>query len=344
MTEENQEPQHREPEAERNDAGQEARPKHPSGAEPRNEKHGPSKDSHKDQKDQGDAVNVITNNEGNNGATVNDVLEASLTSHYTFDDVTNGILHHKFMVVDQYAPNSDPITFTGSHNWSAAADNDNDENTLVIHDATMANIYYQAFVKRFVDNMGVLFELTDPPVAMDDVIDSLTVAQIDIAVLDNDQIEAPVTITIEEPAVNGTATIPFTNNTLINYKPDEGFSGVDSIMYKITYTAAPTLFDYAKVYIHVIKIGIKENYVQNALQISPNPAKEEITIQLPEVSNKETELTIIDLMGRQKMVSSVQKNERIMRIDLREAGLTAGVYLISVKQESKFYTGRLIVK
>ena len=47
------------------------------------------------------------------------------------------------MIVDQDAPSSDPLVFTGSHNWSAAADNDNDENTLVIHDATIANIYYQ---------------------------------------------------------------------------------------------------------------------------------------------------------------------------------------------------------
>jgi hypothetical protein len=50
---------------------------------------------------------------------------------------------------------------TGSHNWSAAADNDNDENTLIIHDETIANIYYQNFVKLFVDNNGVLTGLSD---------------------------------------------------------------------------------------------------------------------------------------------------------------------------------------
>ena len=31
-------------------------------------------------------------------------FEASLTTHYTFDNVSSGILHHKYMIVDQYAP------------------------------------------------------------------------------------------------------------------------------------------------------------------------------------------------------------------------------------------------
>jgi len=104
----------------------------------------------------GSAVNVITNVEGNNSTTVNTILSDALGSHYTFDNVSSGILHHKYMVVDQGNSASDPLVLTGSHNWSAAADNDNDENTLIIHDATMANIYYQNFVERFVQNNGVL--------------------------------------------------------------------------------------------------------------------------------------------------------------------------------------------
>jgi hypothetical protein len=37
----------------------------------------------------------------------------------------------------------------GCHNWSTAADDRNDENTLIIHDPTLANVYYQEFNKRF---------------------------------------------------------------------------------------------------------------------------------------------------------------------------------------------------
>lgn len=66
------------------------------------------------------------------------------------------IMHHKFMIVDALEPSSDPITWTGSHNWSTSADQYNDENTLIIHDATIANIYYQAFVKLFNNAGGVI--------------------------------------------------------------------------------------------------------------------------------------------------------------------------------------------
>ena len=56
-----------------------------------------------------------------------------------------GIMHHKYMLVD--LGGSDPITWESSHNWSAGADTDNDENTLVIHDRLVTNQYYQAFAK-----------------------------------------------------------------------------------------------------------------------------------------------------------------------------------------------------
>jgi phosphatidylserine/phosphatidylglycerophosphate/cardiolipin synthase-like enzyme len=55
-------------------------------------------------------------------------------------------LHHKYAVVDHADFNSDPLVITGSHNWSASANTVNDENTLVIHDAAIANQYFQEFI------------------------------------------------------------------------------------------------------------------------------------------------------------------------------------------------------
>ncbi len=104
----------------------------------------------------GGIVNMLTDAQGNNGATVNTTLLAALgATHYVFYGAS-GIMHNKYMIIDQGATSSDPIAFTGSHNWSAAADNSNDENTLIIHDATIANIYYQNFVKLFTGSNGVL--------------------------------------------------------------------------------------------------------------------------------------------------------------------------------------------
>jgi hypothetical protein len=70
----------------------------------------------------------------------------------------SGIMHHKYLIVDAGMPSSDPLVWVGSHNWSNAANNTNDENTLVIHDLEIANLYYQEWVKRMEDqNAGLVF-------------------------------------------------------------------------------------------------------------------------------------------------------------------------------------------
>ncbi len=69
----------------------------------------------------------------------------------------NGILfHHKYGIIDPNDACSDPTVITGSHNWSSSADTKNDENILMIHDSTIANLYYQEFAQRFVDYGGTL--------------------------------------------------------------------------------------------------------------------------------------------------------------------------------------------
>lgn len=112
----------------------------------------------------GSSVNMLTNAAGNNTpASINTSLIAALgASHYVYYSGTSGVMHNKYMIVDQGAANSDPMVFTGSHNWSASADNDNDENTLIIHDATIANIYYQNFVHLFTSNNGVITAIESP--------------------------------------------------------------------------------------------------------------------------------------------------------------------------------------
>ena len=72
-----------------------------------------------------------------------------------------GIMHSKYLIVDQSNPASDPLVLTGSHNWSNGADQRNDENTVVVHDENIANQYYQEFVKRYNLNGGFVLSLTD---------------------------------------------------------------------------------------------------------------------------------------------------------------------------------------
>lgn len=100
-------------------------------------------------------VSMLTDTKSNNSSSVNDLLSTALGGHYVYWTGNPGIMHNKYMIIDEGAPNSNPMVWTGSHNWSAAADNDNDENSLVIHDATIANIYYQNFMHIYHDAGGV---------------------------------------------------------------------------------------------------------------------------------------------------------------------------------------------
>ncbi|UCF77715.1 MAG: fibronectin type III domain-containing protein [Candidatus Eiseniibacteriota bacterium] len=62
---------------------------------------------------------------------------------------SSDLLHHKYMIIDSSRPLMDPIVITGSHNWSYSANQVNDENTLLIYDATISNVYLQEFAERY---------------------------------------------------------------------------------------------------------------------------------------------------------------------------------------------------
>ena len=63
--------------------------------------------------------------------------------------------HNKTLLVDPLNPSSDPQVFTGSFNWTAQAQYSNDENAVVIHDAAIANQYYQSLCRNFTDLGGM---------------------------------------------------------------------------------------------------------------------------------------------------------------------------------------------
>jgi hypothetical protein len=66
-----------------------------------------------------------------------------------FEDVETQftILHHKYQIFDEGWPAA--AVWTGSHNWSSAAKTNNDENIVVVHDPTIANLYYQEWTARY---------------------------------------------------------------------------------------------------------------------------------------------------------------------------------------------------
>jgi phosphatidylserine/phosphatidylglycerophosphate/cardiolipin synthase-like enzyme len=68
--------------------------------------------------------------------------------------VVTGLFHHKYGVVDPFNNDSDPLVIMGSHNWSSAAEQDNDENTLIIHSGDIARQYVQEFAARYKESGG----------------------------------------------------------------------------------------------------------------------------------------------------------------------------------------------
>ena len=119
--------------------------------------------------DLGDAIIDVHNSFGTN---VRGIMESTNSQYSEFLNMTSagvnvkshsGIpntIHHKYAIADADITASDPILLTGSHNWSNNAENNSDENTLIIHDHTTANIYLQEFTKRF-DELATTSEINN---------------------------------------------------------------------------------------------------------------------------------------------------------------------------------------
>jgi len=79
--------------------------------------------------------------------------------HWTF----SGIFHHKYAFFDYDLFSSNPAALTGSHNWSNAAEYNNDENTIIIKSAEIVNQYTQEFAARMAQFGAIL---PPPPTAI----------------------------------------------------------------------------------------------------------------------------------------------------------------------------------
>lgn len=83
-------------------------------------------------------------------------LQSGINTNQVVTYTASGIMHHKFMCIDNSNSSSDPQVLLGSHNWSNSAETRNDENTLIVHDANITNQYYQAFVYLYGQAGGIL--------------------------------------------------------------------------------------------------------------------------------------------------------------------------------------------
>jgi hypothetical protein len=203
----------------------------------------------------------------------------------------------------------------------------------------MANVYYQQFVKLFLDNNGSFSEINEPPVAVNDSVSVEKNGTVTVDVLANDQIQGSAEVSIEMEAKYGRTYIPFTNPNAIAYQAQNDFTGTDSIQYRVTYTTEPDLYDFATIIIEVGTNSVKFNVEERTLALFPNPAKNFVF-----VSSKSpfVKYSLYDVTGS---LVSARKLEAANqhRIDLSVLG--SGSYFLSVEHANgDIEIGKVIVE
>ncbi len=101
----------------------------------------------------GDKVRVILDNNTDSGNQFSALQAGNVDIHLKGSSLT-GLLHHKYALIDAENSKADETVITGSHNWSNAAETSNNENTLIIHDARVTNLYLQEFKARYIEAGG----------------------------------------------------------------------------------------------------------------------------------------------------------------------------------------------
>jgi hypothetical protein len=91
-----------------------------------------------DAHERGVDVDVIIDDDwySSSGSDYQDILDAGIDIR---GDERGGLMHHKVMIIDGY------IVVVGSYNWSASAEDSNDENLLVLKSTVIATEYLEEF-------------------------------------------------------------------------------------------------------------------------------------------------------------------------------------------------------
>ncbi len=118
-----------------------------------------------DRKNNGVTVRGLIDNTGDTGSQFSFLQGAGLDILKASHSVVVGDFHHKYGVVDPFHDGSDPLVITGSHNWSSSAENDNDENTVIIHSGAVARQYVQEFAQRYSESGGTGIIVSVEPVS-----------------------------------------------------------------------------------------------------------------------------------------------------------------------------------
>jgi phosphatidylserine/phosphatidylglycerophosphate/cardiolipin synthase-like enzyme len=253
---------------------------------------------------------VIISNRATSDAGVIADLTAALQNYFR-EYHEQGLLHSKMMIVDQSNTSSDPFVWTGSHNWSDAANVSNDENSIVIHDALISNLYLQEFKSRF-DNA---IPLSDHPVL--DLGPDKTVSGGDTVQLDAGQFTSYVWSTGDLTQIIKVDSSGTGYGTKKVYCRVTNEYGVQSDTVRITFKK--------------LNEGINDNPCVFDLKVYPNPSDTKFVISFISKKNETGKVELIDARGSVAMSKDIMITAGGNKISVNDLNLAAGIYILKIK-------------
>ena len=274
-------------------------------------------------KNAGVTSKVIISNRATSDATVVTDLGTALGNYFR-EYHEQGLLHSKYMIIDQSNTASDPMVWTGSHNWSDAANVSNDENSIVIHNAQISNLFYQDFKKRF----DLAIPVSDHPVL--DLGPDTAVFAGDIVTLDARQFDTYVWSTGDL-------------SQIVQIDSSGTGHGVKKVYCRVTNqygTQSDTIritFKYG--------IGIAEkNSLVSRFNVYPNPSTGNFIVGFTAKEQIPVSLELMSFDGRVvwQSATSTQSGSNSVRVDGN--GLTPGLYLVRMRTPDGDLGRKLVIK
>jgi len=222
-----------------------------------------------------------------------------------------GMLHSKAMIIDALDPQSDPFVWTGSHNWSDAANTSNDENSIVIYDAQVANLFYQNFKKRY----DLAIPISERPIL--DLGPDTTVFAGDTVTLDAKQFDTYVWSTgdLTQIIMVDSSGVGFGTKKVYCRVTDS--YGVQSDTIRITFKP---------------KTGAAEpGEAVSSLTVYPNPSSGSFTASFVTVQGGDALMELMGMDSQVKWRQVLPVTAGVNSVYLRDIRLPSGVYWLKVQ-------------
>lgn len=234
-------------------------------------------------------------------------------------------LHHKYAIMDFEEGSTNPVVITGSHNWSASAESGNDENTLIIYDANIANQFHQEFSRRYKDLLT--------PIAVDD--DTITQENegITINYLDNDYIPDEIVISQEIVQMPYHGEAAWVQGEM-TYNPQIGYNGKDSLSYRLYNIDGDDLSDTAWVRIWVGEIGINELTSQSFAIIHHSIEHDVLQLDIHSSQSEALQFRLFDLTGKLLYNESIRVESGRNSFKFNLASYSKGILLMDISGPS----------